>query len=88
MNSPALDRILRSVVAKSAYINDAVEIDTDTPLPQDSESDGSLSFGDWRDSIGTELHALKKSLEEIAVMCDEVEDWILAAKIRAIVKDL
>ena len=79
--SDALDRILRSIMLKSAYQDPRW-------IPHDSEGDSSLSFGDWRDSIGVELHTIKKSLEELAIECDEHEVWGTAAKIRQIAKDL
>lgn len=76
--SASIERIIAAVVARSRW----------GWTPADDENCDGISFGDFKDAIGSELHTIKKSLEEIAVALDGLEAWGEAAKLRAVAKDL
>lgn len=81
--SVALDRLIVAICERSI---DAAMYRR-TP-PEDHDDCADVSFGDLKDVIGVELHAIKIALEALVIECQIANDWTMAAKIQAVARDL
>ena len=79
--SAALDRIIARMVTNSLNLDSVQDCD-------DANTDDSLSFGDWKDAISIELHAVKTAALELATELEYAGLYSATAKVRALVKDL
>ena len=77
--SECLKRIIQNVTSRSAF---------GVRVPLAEEDDCSLSYGDWQDCIGLELHTLKQRLTVMEADCRFSGLTVKADELAALIEDL